>query len=559
MDLLRLGNYGLLMIALLSTSKFSYGQISPGPLAEPHAHLEGMANCTRCHTLGGGPDARNCLACHKEIQFYLDRKSGYHFRVTAQEEQPCFACHGEHAGREFELIYWPKGKQGFDHALTGFELQGEHAALNCEACHQPENILHDPRTWHDRVKIEDTFLGLDQACLSCHRDEHRGQLGEQCLTCHTYDGWTPAPGFDHARARFRLTGQHRAVDCAKCHPHVEAESSEEEAPAADRFFTKFVGLDFQNCTACHEDVHQGRFGPDCTSCHITDGWHRIRQERFDHALTRFPLLGRHRDVACEKCHTSGRMSDPLAFQQCSDCHTDAHSGQFADRPYGGRCESCHDVFGFSPANFDIADHQESRFPLTGAHKAVPCVFCHIEAEADAAIQGRVFEFADLSCVGCHADVHKGQFAARVQSAGCEACHQTSAWEALLFDHASSRFSLIGKHADVACEKCHRPVDVGTEHERVLYRPMDTACRLCHADVHQGQFVENNGSATACSKCHTPVAWAELLFDHDRDASFKLTGAHEAVPCGDCHKPETRGQVTFIRYKPIDSRCASCHG
>lgn len=65
------------MLVLISNN--AYAQISPGKLAKAHAELEGMSNCTQCHTLGGGPDTKKCLACHQEIQQRLDQKKGYHF------------------------------------------------------------------------------------------------------------------------------------------------------------------------------------------------------------------------------------------------------------------------------------------------------------------------------------------------------------------------------------------------------------------------------------------------------------------------------------------------
>jgi len=50
------------------------------------------------------------------------------------------------------------------------------------------------------------------------------------------------------------------------------------------------------------------------------------------------------------------------------------------------------------------------------------------------------------------------------------------------------------------------------------------------------------------------------FDHDRDAKFRLAGAHERVPCRKCH-PEGRtadGKPQTL-YKPLAVTCQSCHG
>ncbi|RMF67902.1 MAG: hypothetical protein D6743_04165 [Calditrichaeota bacterium] len=275
-------------------------------------------------------------------------------------------------------------------------------------------------------------------------------------------------------------------------------------------------------------------------------------------MTRFPLLGMHKNVACEKCHTSGKFKKPLRFANCSDCHRDVHRGQFVDRADRGRCDSCHDVFGFTPAKFGIEEHASTAYPLTGAHLAVPCVSCHLVATRGRLAGIRMFEFQNTRCNGCHADVHRGQFKAQIDRGGCESCHQTSDWLDNKFDHNRSRFPLVGEHRKVACEKCHKRVDVGTPRERILFKPMDRRCRGCHEDVHLGQF-SRSPNPKACETCHTPKDWLALIFDHNRDALFKLRGAHEKVACGECHKEERKGSVRFIRFRPLDRRCEGCHG
>lgn len=532
-------------------------QISPGDLASPHAELEGLINCTKCHTLGGGPDIEKCLTCHVEIKQSLAIKRGYHFFAIVQNEDQCFECHSEHNGRNFKLIFWPDGKKNFDHTVTGYQLQGKHAEIKCEACHNPNNIVRDPRKLNPKVNQSKTFLGLDQTCLSCHRDEHRGQLSEDCSKCHNYSSWKPPDRFSHDRARFRLTGKHQKVKCIKCHPKALANNGKSKKLGRVSF-TKFVGLQFGNCTACHQDAHVGRFGANCKKCHDTFGWHRILSDDFDHSLTRFPLLGKHADVSCAKCHIGGKVKKTRRFANCTDCHKDEHFGQFTDRADGGRCESCHDVRGFIPAKYGVGEHQTSTYPLTGAHLAVPCVACHAKPQRGRLRGKRVFEFADKTCKGCHVDVHKGQFAAQVQSSGCESCHQTSAWETTGFDHSKSRFPLIGKHEEVTCRKCHKVVDVGTSQERIHFRPMKMACSDCHKDIHFGQFAQGFNPKT-CDQCHTAFGWAALIFNHDTDALFKLKGAHEKVECAKCHKLTTKSAVEFVLYKPMDKRCASCHG
>ena len=62
-----------------------------------------------------------------------------------------------------------------------------------------------------------TYLGLSTACATCHEDKHNGQVGDKCDRCHTVAKWKDVTRFDHSTARYKLTGAHAKVECAKCH------------------------------------------------------------------------------------------------------------------------------------------------------------------------------------------------------------------------------------------------------------------------------------------------------------------------------------------------------
>ena len=122
-------------------------------------------------------------------------------------------------------------------------------------------------------------------------------------------------------------------------------------------------------------------------------------------------------------------------------------------------------------------------------------------------------------------------------------------------HTSSRFKLKGKHAGLNCSDCHvesveNPID-----------SLSCECSSCHTDVHNGQFAVRyyEKSLTRCERCHSADGWREPTFDHNRDSKFALTGAHTRVDCWECHPAikDTGGNV-YIKYKPLDSFCASCH-
>lgn len=476
MDILRRTTAAAWLCAALLAPSPVAAQISPGDLAQPHAFLEGMRKCLKCHNLGEGPSDEKCLDCHKEIAVGIDNGRGYHYRLAKVEKKACFECHSEHAGRDFQLVHWPGGINNFDHQRTGYDLEGKHAGLKCRECHKADFIGDDVEGFGDQVNVGRTFLGLHTDCLACHQNEHRGQLADDCLVCHTNDGWRPAPGFDHKKTRFLLTGKHVEVACVKCHPKVERKDP--AFPDSDAF-VRYTGLSFSDCTPCHKDVHEGNYGLDCTRCHNTSGWRDIPATAFDHSKTRFPLLGLHTGLSCEKCHSPGEKKAPLAHQLCTDCHSDQHLGQFARRADGGLCESCHTVDGFVPSLFTAADHAGTRFTLEGAHLAQPCTACHPVEQSAGGESYRKYVIDDTSCESCHRDPHFGQFSRSSPAKDCTACHGIDDWRRVVFDHdRDSSYKLEGEHRRVSCDGCHVEV---SENGRtfVRFKPIDPSCRTCH--------------------------------------------------------------------------------
>jgi len=75
------------------------GQLSPGPLAEPHAHLSGLTNCLTCHAWGSKDLSPKCLECHTPIQTRIVDELGFHGNL---KEKDCLACHTDHMDKNFE-------------------------------------------------------------------------------------------------------------------------------------------------------------------------------------------------------------------------------------------------------------------------------------------------------------------------------------------------------------------------------------------------------------------------------------------------------------------------
>lgn len=471
MDLLKY----TILILILATATAS-AQLSPGDLAEPHKELEGLTNCTNCHELGEGPSATKCLECHKALKRQIDNKKGLHYTYTGIEKKICFNCHNDHAGREFQLIKWEPAQDKLDHGKTGYELLGKHKTTPCRDCHNPALIKADLKEVDKNIDLTKTFLGLETNCLSCHHDEHRNQLGKDCTKCHSQNNWKESVQFDHNQANFKLTGKHTAVACLKCHPILLDHKPEK---ASDTTYVKFSNIKSDNCTSCHKDIHQNKFGQDCVRCHVTEGWKVLDERNMDHNKTNFPLIGKHIGLKCDKCHKPGLKFAKNQYDECRDCHSDYHLGQFSVRTDKGACESCHKVDGFKPTLFTVATHNKSQFPLEGAHLAQPCFLCHKIMDNDPKQQVLNFKPAERQCKECHRDIHMSQFAKGEPSKTCVDCHNNESWKQLKFDHnKNSSYPLKGAHQKVACDGCHKPAVNGTE-TYVVYKPLEQKCVSCH--------------------------------------------------------------------------------
>jgi hypothetical protein len=498
--------------------------VSPGALSKAHAAQKGAASCSNCHEAGRRVSAERCLSCHKPIAERIAKKTGVHRAVTDN----CVTCHIDHAGADAEIRRIDTA--AFDHsAETTFPLDGRHAAIakNCAACHK-----------------ERSFVAARAACGTCHTDVHKGTLGVNCATCHS----TKVPfkemraHFDHAKARFVLTGSHREVACEKCHAGGV-----------------FRGLQFGSCNACHVEPHRRKLGPTCTACHTTAGW---TTRTVEHAQTRFPLAGKHAQVPCASCHTA-KITTPLHFEQCSACHVNVHRDSVKDD-----CRACHTEKTFKGASpFDHGSR--TTFALVGKHDGLACAKCHTTRTPDTVpLAQKVIDFAGVvpDCVSCHEDKHKGEYGRT-----CDNCHRPAGFKVDAFKHPRAPDFYDGGHTAVACVKCHKPNDVLQPVRTALpiraarARAPAMECVTCHKDVHLGQV------GIACEQCHSIVTagkvtstgakFAAPRFSHDR-TTFALTGKHGEVACAKCHRTEVHafpaGTGSAMRLRPMGTECRTCH-
>jgi hypothetical protein len=123
---------------------------------------------------------------------------------------------------------------------------------------------------------------------------------------------------------------------------------------------------------------------------------------------------------------------------------------------------------------------------------------------------------------------------------CSACHTTSGWTRVTFDHSRTGFPLEGRHLDAACRDCHSGAD--------FKAPLPKTCAGCHADAHAGEF------GSRCASCHGALSWqTRFTADAHRRTNFPLTGRHAVIPCEECHLE--RRDRAFTRATVA---CFACH-
>jgi hypothetical protein len=521
------------MIFIMMISYFSLSaQISPGDLSTPHSHLEGISNCTQCHVLGNKISNEKCLTCHTEIQIRMNLQKGYHASADVKGKQ-CFVCHSEHNGKKFQLIRLEVSK--FDHNLAGYPLSIPHAKKECIDCHNTKFIADA------KLKAKkNTYLGINTECLNCHADYHLKTLSPVCLNCHNPDSFKLATKFNHDNARFQLAGKHKNVDCLKCHKVKMIEGNK---------YQEFRGIQYSNCTSCHKDPHQNQFGQNCRQCHSEESFQIVKGiKNFDHNKTNFKLEEKHLIVNCKSCHKT-KLTDPLKYENCTDCHVDYHNKQFVKNGVAPDCSQCHTVKGFTGFSYTVEQHNMGPFPLQGGHMAIPCFECHKKQEK------WNFRGIGVNCKDCHTDIHQTFIQAKYYpEANCRICHNENRWGDVIFDHSKTQFILTDAHGKQSCRACHFTLDSkGAIQQK--FSGLSRNCSNCHKDNHYNQF-EKNG-ITNCEECHETKNWKASKFDHN-NAAFKLEGKHNNVPCAKCHKPQQEGSTFYVKYKLKEYKCESCH-
>jgi hypothetical protein len=335
---------------------------TPWPLHGKHQEVA----CSGCHGEGraakyAGVDAQDCDSCHEDPH------------AARFEPTPCLRCHDESG--------WAVGD--FDHARTDFPLTGAHTSVTCVTCHADGKWSGIP---HD-------------SCASCHSSEspHGAAFADEtCETCHTTVDWKAAFAHD-AETSFALGTRHDGLACLDCHEGLD----------------KFAGLGSE-CVACHlDDKPRMHFDGDCGTCHQADEWLPATVVGLDHAQTGFPLEGAHGKAACAACHDRGEPYSAADGASCVDCHADedAHRNLLGDV-----CGDCHTPLAWERTRWR---HDQSGWPLRGAHRLASCDDCHAVG----------YVGTPTDCGACHRAQAPASIPAHQSEyfAECELCHRPYTW------------------------------------------------------------------------------------------------------------------------------------
>jgi Cytochrome c3 len=387
---------------------------------------------------------------------------------------------------------------------------------------------------HPVIAVALAFLGCSPAMaqISPGPLSHAHQQLEgvtKCAFCHDLGPGAGTRSFKCLECHVEI--QHRLTAHAGFHAH-EYKSSPAEA----------------DCIRCHADHNGEKFA-----------LIRLDRKSFDHTVeTGMALEGKHKTVACEKCHVAkfipagARPEIKIKnldhsflglSRECVSCHEDVHKGQ-----EGTDCARCHSQDAWKPAHG--FDHNRSNYPLTGKHQTVACEKCHEPAPKGQPVLFKGLKFG--SCQDCHMDPHRGGFQEARFRGTCETCHVTGGWKINHpdkdFDHSSTKYPLKGKHAETPCAKCHKDSDY---HRHLAFE----RCADCHEDVHKGQF-KARVAGSDCSSCHDEKAFKPALFDKEthKKSAFPLEGKHADADCADCHQPKGKDAV-YITRQLI---CSACH-
>ena len=474
------------------------------PLTLGHA----ISDCSACHKNGGFTNlSKECVSCH--LPNYNATTNPNH--AAASIPTACSDCHTTEPG-------WKPAT--FAIHDTYYPLTGAHATMaSCNQCHNG-NYATTPNT-----------------CVGCHQANYNATTNPNhvadnipvtCSDCHTINpGWKPAifPTHDNY---FALIGAHATINCEQCH----------NGNYTNNLPNTCVGCHLANYNNTTNPPHASTgFGTDCQTCHSQTAW---TPATFNHDGQFFPIYsGKHQGTwnLCTDCHTN---SSNYQIFSCIDCHDhnqadmDSKHSDVGGYTYNSiACYECHPTGSVEGA----FNHNNSGFPLTGAHLTTPCTDCHITG----------WSGTPTDCAACHITAYNQSNNPNHLSLGlptaCGTCHTTNpGWTPATFGIHGNYYPLTGAHTTTNCNQCHNG----------NYTNIPNTCVGCHQANYNTTTNPPHGAigiSTDCQSCHTTnPGWAPATFTIHNNY-YPLTGAHTSITCNQCHNGN---------YTNIPNTCVGCH-
>jgi len=246
---------------------------------------------------------------------------------------------------------------------------------------------------------------------------------------------------------------------------------------------------------------------------------------------------------CGACHPAPWSSRTMA-DACLACHKGVGDqikaqkgvhGGLAGMRSSPTCRGCHPEHNGADGALTVIDpttfpHDLTGYSLRGHSRTAKgarftCADCHPKD---------LMSFDQAICADCHAGIDAGFMKQHEATYGkdCLPCHDGSGRPTV--DHSKFPFKLTGKHAKVACDKCHPSARSLQDFQKA---PQD--CYSCHAkdDEHQGSF------GPRCEQCHTTENWTDATFDHAVFPVDHGSDEHKAT-CETCHPADVKSYTCY---------------
>ncbi|MBU2692475.1 MAG: hypothetical protein KJ970_16260, partial [Candidatus Eisenbacteria bacterium] len=337
----------------------------------------------------------------------------------------------------------------------------------------------------------------------------------------------------------------------------------------------------ESCLTCHDGIawliaqqrgFHAEYSEGCGGCHVEHEGPDARlidpdlvdPKGFDHNDTGWPLGETHADLSCSDCHQDQHQVSPVLNME---------PGSSPDGSFLGlenRCTACH------------AEDEISPGLISATHAHLDCRNCHSEGAS-----------IEQACLACHQGIDHLIKAERgfhaEYSEGCAACHtEHEGRDALLidpdfvdpgaFDHSDTGWEFQGRHSELECTACHR--DNFRRSPVMKLRPtveagetflgLETTCVNCHINPHGDRF-NTPLDKKDCTICHSFTAFRPARIDAMLHATFPfpLVGAHQALPCFDCHTELRLPRLATTLHNESDpppsllfakthASCSDCH-